>query len=134
MPDHRRTQPGGCTMNAVEHGAHGHGRHHHGAKHGHHHGPPQAVIVDPVCGMRVDPVSALSHRLSDETYHFCSAGCRDKFIADAARYLPRSPEAQIQTPVPGTLWTCPMHPEIRRDEPGACPICGMALEPLAPSA
>ncbi|MEO7384606.1 MAG: heavy metal translocating P-type ATPase, partial [Novosphingobium sp.] len=61
-------------------------------------------------------------------YHFCSAGCLAKFRADPDKYL--SPASQSAASVPAaTIWTCPMHPEIRQDHPGACPICGMALEP-----
>src|SRR5205807_4484085 len=60
--------------------------------------------------------------------YFCSARCRAKFVADPARYL--SAQERTNTPVPeGTIYTCPMHPEIRQVGPGACPICGMALEP-----
>jgi Cu+-exporting ATPase len=87
--------------------------------------------------MSVDPSTALTHRLDDESYYFCSARCRDKFVANPAHYLKPAktqPPKQQQRASAGTVWTCPMHPEIRRDEPGACPICGMALEPLAPSA
>src|SRR6185436_10651640 len=59
---------------------------------------------------------------------FCSAGCRAKFAADPAKYL--SPDARDEPDVTeGTVYTCPMHPEIRQIGPGACPICGMALEP-----
>ena len=62
------------------------------------------------------------------SYYFCSAGCRAKFVADPPRYL--SAQERSLTPVPeGTIYTCPMHPEIRQVGPGACPICGMALEP-----
>nr|WP_157216172.1 heavy metal translocating P-type ATPase [Sphingomonas formosensis] len=82
--------------------------------------------------MSVDPARTAHHAEHDgASYHFCSAGCRAKFVADPGRYLgePRAAE-----PVPeGAMWTCPMHPEIRQDHPGACPICGMALEPEAPS-
>ena len=65
-------------------------------------------------------------------YHFCSAGCRTKFVADPAKYLGDTRPA-VTAPA-GASWTCPMHPEIVRDGPGACPICGMALEPMLPSA
>ncbi|MCJ2181745.1 cadmium-translocating P-type ATPase [Novosphingobium sp. 1949] len=84
---------------------------------------------DPVCGMRVDPASARHSAEHDgHTYHFCSAGCRTKFVADPARYLDPQPVAEEDVPE-GTIWTCPMDPEIRQDHPGPCPICGMALEP-----
>ena len=84
--------------------------------------------VDPVCGMIVDPVTA-AHRATHEgqDYFFCSSGCRTKFIVDPDRYLG---EATEPAPViPGAIYTCPMHPEVRQEGPGACPICGMALEP-----
>jgi Cu+-exporting ATPase len=84
---------------------------------------------DPVCGMSVDPATA-KHRFDHggETFSFCCAGCREKFAADPAKYL--KPKAEVP-PRPGVVYTCPMHPEIRRDKPGSCPICGMALEPMA---
>ena len=91
-------------------------------------------VLDPVCGMTVDPSTARFHADHDgTTYHFCSAGCEGKFRAEPARYLhATAPPATAPGPA-GTLYTCPMHPEIRQDHPGACPICGMALEPLMPS-
>ena len=101
----------------------------------HDHSPPQhdhrqsasPAIRDIVCGMIVDsaksPHSAVH---GGQEWHFCSAGCRAKFIADPQRYL--APKAPVVAPV-GTIWTCPMHPDVRQDHPGACPICGMALEP-----
>jgi Cu+-exporting ATPase len=89
-----------------------------------------APAIDPVCGMTVDPRKTPHHaEHGGETFHFCSAGCRTKFIADPARYLaPKT--APAPPPKPGTIYTCPMHPQIRQDHPGACPICGMALEPV----
>ena len=93
----------------------------------------EAFVKDPVCGMSVDPKTATQHAShSSKTYYFCSAGCRAKFIADPAKYLTVAPVAEKEVP-PGAIWTCPMHPQIRRDGPGTCPICGMALEPEAPS-
>jgi Cu+-exporting ATPase len=88
-----------------------------------------AVAVDPVCGMTVDPhTTAHRHASRGRTYYFCSAGCRAKFAADPDTYL--SPADRTAGPAPaGTLYTCPMHPQIRQLGPGACPICGMALEP-----
>ena len=79
--------------------------------------------------MSVDPHTA-KHRAeyAGRTYYFCRAGCKEKFEADPERYL--NPEQREQEPVPeGTIYTCPMHPEIRQVGPGSCPICGMALEP-----
>ena len=98
---------------------------------GHRHARPDAGLVkDPVCRMDVDPHTAeykAVHR--GRTWYFCSARCRDKFAASPEKYL--SPEQQQAAPVPpGTVYTCPMHPEIRQVGPGFCPICGMALEPV----
>ncbi|WP_225025915.1 heavy metal translocating P-type ATPase [Xinfangfangia pollutisoli] len=154
------------THSAPAHSAHAHGD------------APPAVIRDPVCGMTVDPAKGkpmLDH--AGRVFHFCSAGCRDKFAADPDSYLTATDpvcgmtvdrasaahmakhegqrfyfcsagcqtkfEAAPQTylgdrPAPaapmGSTWTCPMHPEIVQDGPGDCPICGMALEPMMPSA
>ncbi len=87
-----------------------------------------ALVRDPVCGMSVDPATS-KHRFDyrGETFHFCSAGCRTKFAADPQRYLEKGkPAAAVPE---GTIYTCPMHPQIRQVGPGSCPICGMALEP-----
>ena len=93
-----------------------------------------AVSIDPVCGMKVDR-AATSHLVESggTAFHFCSAGCRAKFVADPDRYLTPKVEARGVEAAEGAIWTCPMHPEIRRDQPGSCPICGMALEPLEPT-
>ncbi|MEO8742095.1 MAG: heavy metal-binding domain-containing protein, partial [Lysobacteraceae bacterium] len=89
---------------------------------------------DPVCGMTVDPNTAkFSAAHNDQTYYFCSAKCEAKFVAEPDKYL-SSKVASVAPTSAGTQWTCPMHPQIVRDAPGACPICGMALEPMAPSA
>ncbi len=104
------------------------------AGHDHHHAPQDVPgLLDPVCGMTVNPETS-KHRFEyrGETFHFCSAGCRTKFAADPEKYLDKARgEAEAaKTPVPdGTIYTCPMHPEIRQVGPGTCPICGMALEP-----
>jgi len=86
---------------------------------------------DPVCGMSVDPART-PHRAEHDgqSYFFCGTRCRERFIAEPARYVSEKPMQEQATA--GTQWTCPMHPEIIRDAPGACPICGMALEPLTP--
>jgi Cu+-exporting ATPase len=86
-------------------------------------------VIDPVCGMTVDPhTTPHRHTHQGHPYYFCSSGCRTKFAADPTKYL--SPEARETAPVPeGTVYTCPMHPQIRQIGPGSCPICGMALEP-----
>jgi len=86
--------------------------------------------------MWVDPHTA-KHRAehNGQPYYFCSAGCREKFLAEPARYLDPSVAAAKAKSVPeGTIYTCPMHPEVRQVGPGSCPICGMALEPVLVSA
>ena len=99
---------------------------------------------DPVCGMTVDPATAKggSATHAGNSYHFCSAGCRAKFIANPLHYLDRTaaangeasaPAAHVVAPPVDATYTCPMHPEIRQQGPGTCPICGMALEPEMPS-
>jgi Cu+-exporting ATPase len=89
--------------------------------------------IDPVCGMTIDPAAAKFHADHDgAAYGFCSAGCRAKFVADPANYLDKT--AAAAPIVPGAIYTCPMHPQIRRVGPGSCPICGMALEPVTVSA
>jgi Cu+-exporting ATPase len=98
---------------------------------GHHAAPPTGAVKDVVCGMMVDP-QATVHRATHAgaDYFFCSAGCRKKFEADPARYVaaessaPDRTAGQIGTaPAPaGTIYTCPMHPEIRQPGPGSCPI------------
>ena len=102
---------------------------------GHHdHAKDSSGTVDPVCGMQIDPATTPHHaEHAGNAYHFCSAGCRAKFLADPMRYLnPVEPAPPVVAP-PGTQYTCPMHPEIVRDAPGTCPLCGMALEPMLPS-
>jgi len=93
-----------------------------------------APVIDPVCGMVVDPETA-AHQThhAGRDYYFCSTGCRTKFIADPAHYLNKAAAEPVDVP-PGTMWICPMDPEVRQDHPGACPICGMALEPEMVSA
>ena len=84
--------------------------------------------IDPVCGMTVDPATA-KHKAGykGQAYYFCSAGCKTKFVATPEKYLDRLVAEPVAA---GTIYTCPMHPEIRQVGPGSCPICGMALEPL----
>ena len=92
-----------------------------------------ATVTDPVCGMTVDPAKTAHHaEHAGQTYHFCSAGCRTKFVANPNAYLGDKPKPE-PTATPGAIWTCPMHPQIRQEGPGTCPICGMALEPEEPS-
>src|SRR5215468_9594839 len=85
---------------------------------------------DPVCGMEVDPHRTV-HRAehNGRTYYFCSSGCREKFVASPSAYVTRVSEPPKLVPE-GTIYTCPMHPQIRQVGPGFCPICGMALEPV----
>ena len=92
-------------------------------------------LKDPVCGMTVTEQSPHRFEHQDHTYYFCSAGCKAKFAVEPQKYLAPKPVAPAPTSAEptGTIYTCPMHPEIRRDRPGNCPICGMALEPLMPS-
>ena len=105
---------------------------------------------DPVCGMSVDPATAM-HKAehAGATYYFCCGGCREKFVADPARFLAQPAHAPAahahghahhasaapspKPAPPGAIYTCPMHPEVRQDNPGSCPICGMALEPETPT-
>jgi Cu+-exporting ATPase len=100
------------------------------------HQPHAAVTdraVDPVCGMAVDPVKA-EHRSehAGHTYYFCSHHCRARFEAEPARYLTPTSGLPAEPTAGAARWTCPMHPQIVRSEPGCCPICGMALEPMSP--
>lgn len=105
------------------------GRGDHAHHHDHDHNTAATKVLDPVCGMTVDPATS-KHRFEHhgETFHFCSAGCRTKFAADPAKYLAKDKAPEPEMPE-GTIYTCPMHPEIRQAGPGSCPICGMALEP-----
>ncbi len=122
------------------------------------HAPPRQPAVpiaselkDPVCGMTVTAQSPHVLQHEDKPVYFCSAGCKAKFAADPAKYTlaalapsalsgasghaaaPATTTAEAKPGVTGAIYTCPMHPEIRRDKPGACPKCGMALEPVMPS-
>ena len=104
--------------------------------HAHQHSPSDpgsatAMAIDPVCGMRVDPHKT-QHRAAHQgrTHYFCSAGCQAKFTASPDNYLvPKADQKAPASVPPGTIYTCPMHPQIRQAGPGNCPICGMALEP-----
>ena len=105
---------------------------------------PTNPAIDPVCGMKVDPAkSQWSSAFAGTTYYFCCDGCRDLFAADPVKYLnasnkpahrvaPHHASPDAAGAAPGAAaagYTCPMHPEVLRDLPGTCPICGMALEP-----
>ncbi|WP_421996780.1 heavy metal translocating P-type ATPase [Reyranella sp.] len=106
------------------HAAHDHRHHHHGSA-----ADAAATATDPVCGMSVK-IDGARHTTEHEgrPYYFCSARCLGKFTAEPDRYL-KSAAAPAEEAPPGTIFTCPMHPEIRQVGPGSCPICGMALEP-----
>ena len=95
------------------------------------------TLKDPVCGMTVTAASPHHVNHAGTTHYFCSVGCKTKFIADPEKFLAPSAadvRAGPASAVPsGTVYTCPMHPQIRQDHPGDCPICGMSLEPLMPS-
>lgn len=95
--------------------------------------PADGMVTDPVCGMSVDPAKTAHHAdHHGHSYHFCSAGCRRKFLAAPETYLGDKHLSEPKA-TPGVVWTCPMHPQIREDGPGTCPICGMALEPENPT-
>ena len=135
MADGQKAKSGcGCSSKAVVGpetpaaksgccGGSGHDHHHHAA-------PGAGGVVDPVCGMTVDPENS-KHRTDyrGNTHHFCSAGCRTKFEVAPQQYLDKSKGAQQAAVPEGAIYTCPMHPQIRQVGPGSCPICGMALEP-----
>src|SRR5690242_2187600 len=89
---------------------------------------------DPVCGMQVPMDTVHRYRHEGVDYLFCCAGCRDRFARAPAQFLaPADSAPAAALPAGSAQWTCPMHPEIVRDAPGSCPICGMALEPRSVS-
>jgi Cu+-exporting ATPase len=100
--------------------------------------PVAGELKDPVCGMTVTDQSPHHLEHAGHPYYFCSAKCQAKFTAEPARFVQAGPAAQpaaADAPggKPGTIYTCPMHPEIRQDHPGNCPKCGMTLEPVLPA-
>jgi len=96
---------------------------------------PSQTVKDPVCGMDVDPTKTPHHaEQAGQAYHFCSANCLGKFVADPVKYVSPKPSLRAEAVAPCTIYTCPMHPQIRQSGPGSCPICGMALEPETPTA
>ncbi len=97
----------------------------------HSQGEADRELRDPVCGMRVTDRSPHRHEHGGHAYYFCNPRCREKFAADPAKYL--APQSAPAAAPPGSVYVCPMHPEIRQDHPGECPKCGMALEPELPS-
>ena len=119
------------------------------SRHGHAGPEESARVRDPVCGMEIDPAATTHHsEFGGRRFWFCSAGCKAKFEAAPEGYAASAAEdpgaakgdharhhQTVSKTLPdGTVWTCPMHPEIRRDGPGSCPICGMALEPVVATA
>src|SRR6267143_5501520 len=105
-----------------------------------------AAMIDPVCGMSVNPDAAAgSYEYNGKIYYFCSTHCLHKFREDPQRFLNKSSEAMASQPVKiqsepklavapvAQTYTCPMHPEVRQDKPGSCPKCGMSLEPQVSS-
>ncbi|MEX0696976.1 MAG: YHS domain-containing protein, partial [Dongiaceae bacterium] len=126
------------TRSSHDHTGHDHTGHDHSG-HGHTgHDVPKpsdaGLVKDPVCGMDVDPHTA-KHRAEygGRTYYFCSARCRERFEAEPRKYM-AAETATVEAVPEGTIYTCPMHPEIRQVGPGSCPICGMALEPVMATA
>lgn len=104
---------------------------------GHKNPGSDAAIIDPVCGMTVDPAHAAgSHEHDGHTYFFCSSHCAAKFKSDPSRYSQPVPSAKptVKSSSDAKIYTCPMHPEIKKEGPGSCPKCGMALEPVQPTA
>jgi Cu+-exporting ATPase len=94
----------------------------------------ETIATDPVCGMSVHVTGNTPKAVHDgRTYYFCSPRCRQKFETEPARYLAAPDRSKQKSEPAGVKWTCPMHPQIIRDAPGACPICGMALEPMTPA-
>jgi Cu+-exporting ATPase len=110
---------------------HAHQHHHHDQGHG-----QAGDLKDPVCGMAVTEHSPHHLEHAGRPYWFCSVRCKDKFAAEPAKYVggvaAAAPAQDVAPPPAGTIYTCPMHPEIRQDHPGNCPKCGMTLEPLLP--
>jgi Cu+-exporting ATPase len=106
--------------------------HRHPAGHSEHNQNDPAALKDPVCGMKVTEQSPHQTVHEGRTFHFCSAKCLGKFVASPRQYLDPAPAPAQAPAAAGTVYTCPMHPEIRQDHPGNCPKCGMTLEPLLP--
>src|ERR1700687_1667430 len=121
------TQPG--ERHAMNPSEHDHSRHGHAGV-----AKPDNGVKDPVCGMTGDPhTTAPQHTHPGRPYYFCSAGCLSKFVAEPTKYLTEQPAVVEEIPA-GTIYTCPMHPQIRQSGPGNCPISGMTLEPVVATA
>jgi Cu+-exporting ATPase len=143
--DHSSQKTCCCTGEDSAHAGPAATEHHHAHEHaGHDHAGQEdrkqdnrkiaEGVRDPVCGMLVDPHTTQHRHLHEgRTYYFCSGGCLAKFKADPAKYLDKATQSAPAVPE-GTIYTCPMHPEIRQVGPGSCPICGMALEPVVATA
>lgn len=123
---------------------HGANRHHHSVerehdRHAQHHeghfadDGAEAPLHDPVCGMPVTKTSNFHSEQNGKPYFFCSQACLTKFQAAPSKYVERSTSQSLPSTPDGTIYTCPMHPEIRQDHPGQCPKCGMTLEPVLPT-
>jgi len=130
---------GSMPTDSHSHDAHSAHDHAHGHEPEHEHQAPTAdaaTLKDPVCGMTVTEQSPHHAEHEGRPYYFCSAKCLTKFAAEPARYAHPAPPAPSEPPTAeaaGTIYTCPMHPEIRQDHPGNCPKCGMTLEPVLPA-
>ncbi len=91
------------------------------------------TVIDPVCGMNVDPATTPHVATHGGVHHyFCSASCLAKFNANPKSYMAYTSRRTELVPE-GVIWTCPMHPEVQQPAPGSCPICGMTLEPMTPT-
>lgn len=148
QPDQRQQASHSNTASCCggdNHAAASHGCGHHGAA-TQHTMQNEGTLRDPVCGMHVTAQSEHRSTFGGRDHYFCSAGCKKKFDADPTRYAQGTVDAPRDVRVAaadlshapataaaaGTIYTCPMHPQIRQDHPGTCPICGMTLEPLLP--
>jgi Cu+-exporting ATPase len=119
-------------MTSTDHEAHHHGT---GCCGGSTKAGGTATAFDPVCGMKVDPAATEHHAThAGQGYHFCSAGCLSKFVANPDQYLDKKDVPPARAVANAVIYTCPMHPEVRQIGPGSCPICGMTLEPAMVSA
>ncbi|WP_370690979.1 heavy metal translocating P-type ATPase [Hydrogenophaga sp.] len=106
--------------------------HRHPAGHSEHNQNDPSALKDPVCGMTVTEQSPHQSVHEGRTFYFCSAKCKGKFVVSPRQFLNQAPAPAQGPAAVGTVYTCPMHPEIRQDHPGNCPKCGMTLEPLLP--
>lgn len=117
---------------------HDHAHHEHPPHEGHecHKPPSSTALKDPVCGMAVTAQSQYTALHEGHNYYFCSAKCQGRFVEAPQKYAPGAHGTSVTEPEatqPGTIYTCPMHPEVQQDHPGNCPKCGMSLEPMLPT-